>query len=75
MIKKQDTAEIMDSGAGEAVSKAESGTAKKGRRRRSVLRAEKKAIIILSVAVVLLIAALIEVKYIVGITVFTDLDG
>ncbi len=75
MIKKQDTAEIMDSGAGEAVSKAESGTAKKGRRRRSVLRAEKKAIIILSVAVVLLIAALIVVKYIVGITVFTDLDG
>ncbi len=47
----------------------------RGRRRRSVLRSQRRAIIILLACIVLLIAVLIAVKYIVSIYVFSDVDG
>lgn len=55
---------------------AGSVTAGKGRRRRSVLREQRRAIIILIVAVAVLAVALpLVIRYIVNINVFTDVDG
>ena len=48
---------------------------KTGLRRRSVLRSQGKAIIILLIGIVLLAVALGVVKYIVSIYVFSDVDG
>lgn len=47
----------------------------KGRARRSLMRSQIRAIIILSVCVVLLVAGLIVANYFINIYNFTDLDG
>lgn len=48
---------------------------KRGRHRRSIMRSQKRAIIILGVCILLLIGGLITAKYFASIYTFEDLDG